>query len=817
MANNYSAIKIPIPGNVIDTPNAVNGDLLVFSDGKYQNFKPLVVDLRPYTNQHALEFRTSIAGSGSYDVATKRGMLLYSDNETNPGHHLVIASESSQPQFARGAATLDVRGKCSFGSTGSTNILLPDGATRPVLGSFFLTSIDSEGQIKFDTLQNSGVAGGNSYISIIGNTITLNTGGLNEDGALFTAGTGIAIDSGTISQSNTYRPFLISDNKITQDITATSGTAVDVLITGAGTAMAGYLSALKVPFGNVMAANLIARSGAGVSGSVRAANVISEFCTVLQANFPTSAVGGKFISDKYCASSAASISGITRKSKLEFADNRATLYAGTIEDGYVTGAGLSAFIYTAGQDDGFTVADTPSSGLPDVGVSTTNPRDEKGFIELATKSANGAPSTNAVVFTLNDKYYDSEYGKSGLWNSDSESGGVHDQHRRYRADLYANHNTTGGTPNSDKINGVLDFVVGGNIRIKGSWGNALKDGTDHTTEFNRYRGETAAPLHVSGYSYINIFESIRNQNMQTNSQHRAFAIAIDQSVTGHEATNYGDQGGILITTYDSNNDEFAIYCKNACNSSYWQESIDGLSRGVSGPTGNASTFHVKASSGDVYARGNLEVGEGLLVGNQQAISDAGFVGAISSRSARAVSGPSIGIFGHNPVILLSSQPDSANSNEYEAAKIVMTNPDNDDRFGPTGGAGNAAYSTMSARDGWVMTLERSTITSGKLESEKAFYGTKRVCGWRAEVPSGTPAQDWKNEKVYWVWGDTQRDTNLNDIGDGKRLSNFPTGAGSPPAWLDVGGIWIDVGDAASGDSTSFALRIKAGSDGEVSW
>ena len=798
MANNYSAIRIPIPGNVIDTPNAANGDLLVFSNGKYQNFKPLVLDLRPYTNQHALDFRTSIAGGGSFDEATKRGMLLYSDNGTAAAHHLVISPELDQPQFARANATLDVRGTVSFGSTGGTSILHPDGHTRPTSSNqVFFSVLDSNGLIDYRTLENSNVAGGNNFISVVGNIISLNTGGLNADGALFTAGTGITITSGTISQSDTYRPFKIENNTITQDNTSSSGTDLPVLVTGTGSTMAGVQSALRVPNGNVMAKEFIARSGAGVSGAVRAGDVVSDTCTIKQANFTTAN------SDIYNSAVSYTVSGTTRKSKVEFANNRSTLLAGVDATASVLAAGISAFTFTAQQDDGYT------AGSNDIGVNPVDPSDEKGYLELFTRGVNGVHASQTAVFSMNNRYFDPYYNNS-VWSSLTS-----DQHRRYRADLYATHKTNGSR-------GELDFVVGGNIRVQGTASGNLGEAADWSTAANVYRGETAVPLHVSGYAYHNVTGTIRDMN-GPNGEIRSFAVGIDQTTGANVEPELDNIGGMYINTYDSINTEYALYCKNSSTTSnYSFKHLGGQTVAINGNStainGDRTSFYVKATSGDIYSSGSATLSRGLVVGDPASLQAAGLPGKFNSETPMAISGPHIGVIGVRPSILLHSQPDSANSGEHGAPMLVMSNQDNDDLYGPTGGQGNAAYSIMSNRDGYVMNLERSTITSGTLESSDQFSGVKSVWGIKAEVPSGTPIQDWKNEKTYVKWGGTQRNIASGVMDDQNLLANFPTGDGAPPEWLDVGGIWIDISNSANNDGHNFALRIKAGANaGSLAW
>ena len=144
----------------------------------------------------------------------------------------------------------------------------------------------------------------------------------------------------------------------------------------------------------------------------------------------------------------------------------------------------------------------------------------------------------------------------------------------------------------------------------------------------------------------------------------------------------------------------------------------------------------------------------------------------------------------------------------------MSNPDNDDIYGPTGGVGSAAFTVISNRDGSILEIERSSITLPKLESTPGFEGksfiSKGVWGIKAYA-NGSVTGNYANEKTYVRWGDKQRNTDGVVISE-KILENFPTGDGSPPDWLEVGGIWIDISDSANDDGVNFALRIKAGTN-----
>jgi len=81
-----SAIRIPIPGSVIDAVNANNGDLLYFNatqgqGGRFISFKPLIQDLRPFNGTSRLDFYVSTKSeseTSSWEDATTLGMTLAS-------------------------------------------------------------------------------------------------------------------------------------------------------------------------------------------------------------------------------------------------------------------------------------------------------------------------------------------------------------------------------------------------------------------------------------------------------------------------------------------------------------------------------------------------------------------------------------------------------------------------------------------------------------------------------------------------------------------------------------------------------------------
>jgi len=91
MAN--SAIRIPIPGSIIDAVNAVDGDMLIFNqsigqNGAFVNFKPLIQNLQPFTGQSVLDFYVSLTGGTgtSWENATVRGMTLAAAQQGGSGN-----------------------------------------------------------------------------------------------------------------------------------------------------------------------------------------------------------------------------------------------------------------------------------------------------------------------------------------------------------------------------------------------------------------------------------------------------------------------------------------------------------------------------------------------------------------------------------------------------------------------------------------------------------------------------------------------------------------------------------------------------------
>jgi hypothetical protein len=212
-SSSYSAIKIPVPGNLIDTPGAVDGHLLYYDNetNVYKNFKPLIVDLRPNTNNRKLEFNVSVSSSNdSYDLITETGMIL-------------------EKEITDGDFKLTVNGEIQVGrTTGSVDsYTLPSGTVWPEdINNRKFLNLDTDGTVLFETLDsitqttdNSIIVNGNDisvdvntlwatlyqpgdYITIVdattGGIIDVNIDTLQADGALFTAGDGIDINSGII-------------------------------------------------------------------------------------------------------------------------------------------------------------------------------------------------------------------------------------------------------------------------------------------------------------------------------------------------------------------------------------------------------------------------------------------------------------------------------------------------------------------------------------------------------------------------------------------------------------------------------------------
>ena len=124
-SSSYSAIKIPVPGNLIDTPNAQDGDLLRYNGGVYSNFKPLIVDMHPDSNNRSLKFLVSVGTDGSYDANTEAGMFLYKETADAAKKDFSLTINAG-PYVDEGRATLDVNGNFSLGKTNLFSLLCTD-------------------------------------------------------------------------------------------------------------------------------------------------------------------------------------------------------------------------------------------------------------------------------------------------------------------------------------------------------------------------------------------------------------------------------------------------------------------------------------------------------------------------------------------------------------------------------------------------------------------------------------------------------------------------------------------------------------------
>jgi len=116
MAN--SAIRIPIPGSIIDAASAQEGDLLYFNatlgqGGSFVNFKPLIQDIRPFTKNSVVDFYVSVKNeteTTSWNLATVKAMTLAAALD---GNNQAIESDMRMGvnlQSGRPSHTLEVVG-----------------------------------------------------------------------------------------------------------------------------------------------------------------------------------------------------------------------------------------------------------------------------------------------------------------------------------------------------------------------------------------------------------------------------------------------------------------------------------------------------------------------------------------------------------------------------------------------------------------------------------------------------------------------------------------------------------------------------------
>lgn len=210
MATSYSAIKIPVPGNLIDTPNAENGHLLHFQDGVFTNFKPLIVDLRPDTAHRQLSFAVSVdGGNKTWGELTETGMVFSKDTPgTDNDFRLTVNSN------VIGNATVDIKGDLAIGSSANRAYKFPDGIIRPT--DWLKQSIpvvDPNGIIIFKTI--SGFASSSdASVKITDNNIIINrdilagllynaTGGIEITGNTAISGSDVKLDLSWCRTQNT--------------------------------------------------------------------------------------------------------------------------------------------------------------------------------------------------------------------------------------------------------------------------------------------------------------------------------------------------------------------------------------------------------------------------------------------------------------------------------------------------------------------------------------------------------------------------------------------------------------------------------------
>lgn len=173
MAN--SAIRIPIPGSIIDAAGAQDGDLLYFNStlgqgGSFTNFKPLITDLRPFTKNSVLDFYVSVLSASESTVwenATTKGMTLASglDSEGRPvvndirlGVNLAIGRPSHTLEvvgdlmvWGNGLEGGDIVGSIKYyqGNDGSS------GGSPAFSNLIFATPLKSHTDAELNTVQSS--------------------------------------------------------------------------------------------------------------------------------------------------------------------------------------------------------------------------------------------------------------------------------------------------------------------------------------------------------------------------------------------------------------------------------------------------------------------------------------------------------------------------------------------------------------------------------------------------------------------------------------------------------------------------------------
>lgn len=216
MAN--SAIRIPIPGSIIDAVNAVDGDMLIFNqaigqNGAFVNFKPLIQNLQPFTGQSVLDFYVSLTGGTgtSWENATVRGMTLAAAQQSdtnNPISNDIRLGINLEEGAGRPSHTLEVAGDiCVWGRgikggdmVGTLDFYnAPTGTNPPSLESdnlLFKTPIKLHTSAELDLVQSSLRAGGRLLVRRPSASAETYFARLED---ILTPGTGIQVNGNTVS------------------------------------------------------------------------------------------------------------------------------------------------------------------------------------------------------------------------------------------------------------------------------------------------------------------------------------------------------------------------------------------------------------------------------------------------------------------------------------------------------------------------------------------------------------------------------------------------------------------------------------------
>jgi len=171
MAN--SAIRIPIPGSIIDAASAQDGDLLYFNStlgqsGSFVNFKPLIQDIRPFTKNSVVDFFVSVKNeteTTSWEAATVKAMTLAAALDANneavqsdmrmginlqngrPSHTLEVVGDLMV--WGTGLEGGDILGRINFYSNDTTT---PQASFTNLI---FSTPLKSHTDAELDAVQSS--------------------------------------------------------------------------------------------------------------------------------------------------------------------------------------------------------------------------------------------------------------------------------------------------------------------------------------------------------------------------------------------------------------------------------------------------------------------------------------------------------------------------------------------------------------------------------------------------------------------------------------------------------------------------------------